>query len=168
MLGTDRWRLMGECAREALSLRLQVRSLGGEGREREAVWGIDEEASSAVSGGDVGIPIHKPESARNYILKAFASALPSNEEEAEVKGKGKKKRSLKDIEEEKVENLGLLMGALDMLFSSWAKFISREELDHRAWSWYVDVRPEVEAGVKGWGGKGKVKLGRLLDLRRKG
>jgi hypothetical protein len=29
------------------------------------------------------------------------------------------------------------------------------------------VRPEVESGVAGWGGKGKVKLVDILNLRRK-
>jgi hypothetical protein len=69
---------------------------------------------------------------------------------------------------EKEENLGLLLSALDRLYTSWAHVLSKDDLDRRAWSWYVHVRPEVQNGVAGWGGKGEVKLSEILGLRRKG
>jgi hypothetical protein len=172
MLGPDRWRLMSEVARDALSQRLRVAGIVGQ----EALWGLDLEKmresnssssptintnthinSSVGAVSAPGIPIHTPESARNYILKAFA---PADE-------KGKKKSGVA-LEREKERNLGLLLGALDMLFKSWKEHIGREELDRRAWGWYVSVRPEVEAGAAGWGGKGEVRLRDILGLRRKG
>lgn len=79
----------------------------------------------------------------------------------------KKKKTGVALEREKEENLGSLLGALDMLFSSWVEHVSRDELDRKAWGWYVQVRPEVEGGVAGWGGKGDVKLADILSLRRK-
>jgi len=162
-LGTDRWRIMSQVSRDALSQRLRVTGVIG----HEALWGLDLEAmrstDAPVTGGTAGgMPIYKPESARAYILKAFASP-PASEE-----GTAKKKKSGVVLEREKEENLRLLLGALELLFGSWVEHISRDELDRRAWSWYVQVRPEVESGVAGWGGKGEVKLVDILNLRRKG
>jgi hypothetical protein len=115
--------------------------------------------NAPVAGGTAaGMPVHRPESARAYILKAFASGESTD---------GKKKKSGVALEREKQHNLGLLLGALDLLFSSWAQHISRDELDRRAWIWYTEVRPEVEAGVSGWGAKGPVRLTQILNLRRK-
>ncbi|RFU35378.1 hypothetical protein B7463_g976, partial [Scytalidium lignicola] len=163
MLGPDRWRLMTQVARDALSQRLRVTGIIGQ----ESLWGLDLESmrstSAPVTGGTAaGMPIHKPEGARAYIMKAFASPPLSDE------GASKKKKSGVALEKEKEANLGLLLGALDMLFGSWVEHISRDELDRRAWGWYVQVRPEVESGVAGWGGKGEIRLKNILDLRRKG
>lgn len=158
MLGPDRWRIMTQVSNDALSQRLRVRgNVGG-----EQLWGLDIEAMSSLSGGS-NMPIHKPEGARRYILNAFASPP---EDEGEEKGKSKKKKTAKVVAEEKEENLGLLMGALDLLFESWVDHIGRDELDRRAWGWYVQIRPEVESGIAGWGGKGVVRLGEILALRR--
>ena len=166
MLGPDRWRIMSEVSRDALSQRLRVAGVIG----HEALWGLDLEgmksSDAPVTGGTaVGMPIHRPEGARNYILKSFAS--PPTKDEDEGKVKKEKKKTAKEAEREKEENLGLLLGALDMLFGSWSGHIGKEELDRRAWGWYVQVRPEVESGVAGWGGKGDVKLQDILNLRRK-
>ena len=161
MLGPDRWRIMGQVSRDALSQRLRVAGIVGQ----EALWGLDLEAmrstDAPVTGGTTGgMSIFKPESARSYILKAFGSPPPTADSPA-------KKKSGAALDREKEENLGLLLGALDLLFSSWVEHLSRDELDHRAWAWYVQVRPEVESGVAGWGGKGEVPLSSILGLRRK-
>jgi len=163
MLGPDRWRIMSQVSRDTLSQRLRVAGVVGQ----EALWGLDLEAmrstDAPVTGGtSAGMPIYKPEGARAYILKAFGSPPPAAD------ATSKKKKSGAALDREREENLGLLLGALDLLFGSWADHISREELDRRAWSWYVQVRPEVESGVAGWGGKGEVKLADILNLRRKG
>lgn len=158
-LGTDRWKLMSQVSRDALSQRLRVTGIVGQ----EALWGLDLEAmrstDSPVTG---GMPTYQPAAARSYILKAFASPP----QPADVPGKKKKTGSALELEKE--ENLGLLLGALDMLFASWVDHVGRDELDRRAWGWYVQVRPDVEGGVAGWGGKGEVKLADILNLRRKG
>jgi hypothetical protein len=163
-LGPDRWRIMSQVSRDALSQRLRVTGTVGQ----EALWGLDLETmkttdSPVIGGTAAGMPIHKPEGARAYILRAFGSPPPPPEEDA-VK---RKKISGAALDKEKEDNLGLLLGALDILFASWVHHIGRDELDRRAWSWYVSVRPEVESGVAGWGGKGEVKLGNILNLRRK-
>ncbi|PVH83137.1 hypothetical protein DL98DRAFT_455404 [Cadophora sp. DSE1049] len=157
MLGTDRWRIMSMVSRDAISQRLRIAGVVGQ----DALWGLDLEgmkkANSAVSGS--GMPIHRPEGARAYIMKAFGSP--------EVEGGSKKKKSGVALDREREENLGLLLGALDMLYESWDGHVSREELDRKAWGWYVQVRPDVAGGVAGWGGKGEVKLSDILKLRRK-
>jgi hypothetical protein len=164
MLGPDRWRIMSHVSRDTLLQRLRVAGIVGQ----EALWGLDLEAMRSANAPitgvtSVGMPIHKPESARTYILKAFGSP-PLSAADAT----SKKKKSGAALDREREKNLGLLLGALDLLFSSWADHISREELDRRAWSWYVQVRPQVESGVAGWGGKGQIKLADILDLRRNG
>jgi hypothetical protein len=162
MLGPARWDLMSQVSRDALSQRLRVAGIIG----HEALWGLNLEVMRSkdaplTGGAAAGMPIYQPQSARSYILRAFGSP-PATED-----GSIKKKKSGVSLDREKEGNLGLLLGALDLLFGSWVEHIDRNELDRRAWSWYVQVRPEVESGVAGWGGKGEVKLVDILSLRRK-
>jgi putative IMPACT (imprinted ancient) family translation regulator len=189
LLGPDRWRLMRNCVTGALAERL--RKTGSQvAVGQEAVWGLDLEAMrsksaaaayGAVSAGRhdvtgiVGMQIHRPEAARSYLLKSFASgpeiALPgeAGHEAAEAspeRSKKPQKKTQKAINEEKEENLGLLLGAIRLLFDSWADHLTAADLDRRAWSWYVAVRPEVESGPSGWGAKGLLKLEDILKLRR--
>ncbi|KAG8169291.1 hypothetical protein KVR01_000036 [Diaporthe batatas] len=160
MLGPDRWRLMRNVVTQALSERLRrtgvEAGLGG-----EAVWGLDLEGARGgkAGGGAGGMPTHRPEAARNYLLKSFGSA----EDEA-----ARKKRTTARAEgAEREANLGLLLGALRLLFDSWADVLPAEELDRRAWGWYAAARPEVDSGPAGWGAKGTLRLKTILDLRRK-
>lgn len=142
-----------------------------EADDEPALWGLDLEALRSSNGPLVsgaqgaegsGLPIYTAQSARAYLLKSFAS-VPSPTDEAS----SPKKKSAAMLKVEKEWNLGLVLRALDLVFQSWA-LLDREELDKRAWAWYVAVRPEVENGVAGWGGKGEVKLSQILNLRRKG
>ncbi|EPE02802.1 impact protein [Ophiostoma piceae UAMH 11346] len=187
LLGPDRFRLMRNCVTGVLSERLRLSgaevALSG-----EAAWGLDLEAmrekqsGGAASGrgagaryaqgpssgltADVGMPIHRPEGARQYLLKSFASYESEADAEAAPPAK-KKKKTLKAQDAEKEDNLGLLLGALRIVYDSWADHISAAELDRRAWGWYVTVRPDVDAGPAGWGAKGQIKLKDILRLRRK-
>jgi len=102
------------------------------------------------------LPIHTPQSARAYLLKSFET-LP-NPTTAKKTSSAKQK--------EKEHNLGKLLGALDLLYRSWATILDHTELDKRAWNWYIRVRPDVADGVAGWGGKGSVRLADILALRR--
>ncbi|CAK7216444.1 hypothetical protein SBRCBS47491_002826 [Sporothrix bragantina] len=191
MLGPDRWRLMRNCVTGVMAERLRRTGnnvvLGG-----EAVWGLDLEAmreQQASNSGDgnsassrfkhgsgsglttvVGMPIHRPEGARHYLMRSFASAEeagPAGDDGAQKTTPTKKKKTVKAMDAEKEENLSLLLGALRMLFDSWADHLPAAELDRRAWSWYVAVRPDVDSGPSGWGAKGTVKLKDILALRRK-
>ncbi|KAK6065184.1 impact protein [Seiridium cupressi] len=166
MLGPDRWRIMRNCLKEALAERLRVKgeraSLGG-----EAVWGLDLEAmkqkSTSTASSAIGMPVHRPEAARGYLLRSFADRKQDGEEPTTTP----KKKTGKALEIEKEENLGRLLGALRLVYDSWADHLSAMELDRRAWAWYTAVRPEVEGGPSGWGAKGDLKLKKILDLRRK-
>ena len=142
--------------------------------DEPALWGLDLEALRSSNGPLVsgaqkaqgtngsGLPIYTAQSARAYLLKSFAS-VPSPSDKASPP----RKKSVAVLKAEKERNLGLLLQALHSLFQSWA-LLDREELDKRAWAWYVSVRPEVENGIAGWGGKGEVKLSQIMNLRRKG
>lgn len=153
MLGPDRWRLMRTCVSAALGERLRKTgaevSLGG-----EALWGLDLEATragkTAVVGGYgsgvkmhaatgvVGMQIYRPEQARGYLLKSFgsAAAVAAPQPQGDATGKSPKKtKTLKALEAEKEENLGLLLGALRIVFDSWASHLGAAELDRRAWGW---------------------------------
>ncbi|KAH8129044.1 hypothetical protein LI328DRAFT_129074 [Trichoderma asperelloides] len=160
MLGPDRWRLMRECLNDALSTQRRIATFSG-----EALWGLDaEDKKPAIS--TIGMAIHRPENARNYLLRSFASASASDGGSSGGSGSSGKK-TVAALNDEKQENLGRLLGALRLLFASWAGVLGRGELDRRAWSWYVAVRPDIEAGPSGWGEKGTLKLSKILDLRRK-
>ena len=135
-----------------------------------ALWGLDLEALRSSNGplmsgaqgmNSSGLPIYTAQSARAYLFKSFTSLSTTTEASP-------KKKSVAVVNAEKERSLGILLNALDLLFSSWAHVLSKEELDRRAWAWYVAVRPEVQNGVAGWGGKGEVKLSDILGLRRKG
>ena len=143
------------------------------GAEAEpAVWALDLEAlkksnisdpvtaaASSRTGGTATLPIYTPQSARAYLLKAFETA--TTETDAALSKKPA------DVVARKEKNLGKLLRALDLLYDSWASTLSPEELDKRTWPWYVRVRPSVEQGAAGWGGKNVVRLAEILDLRRK-
>lgn len=137
--------------------------------ESPALWAIDLEQLKQLNGPltfnvatseTAGLPIYSPQSAQSYLLRAFGDDSPAD--------KGKKKMTVREQRAHQEKNLGLLLRCLDLLYGSWVQFLTRDELDQRAWSWYVRVRPEVEQGVAGWGGRGSVKLGDILGLRRKG
>ncbi|KAI1186627.1 hypothetical protein F5B17DRAFT_431398 [Nemania serpens] len=188
LLGPDRWRIMRNCLRDALSERLRITgeqaTVGG-----EAVWGLDLEAMKNKAGavgpashrsykaGVVGMPIHRPEAAKLYLYKSFATRIESSQREGEIETPNAqnatvpkatpKKKTIKAMELEKEENVARLLGAIRMLYESWVDHLSGPDLDRRAWNWYVAVRPEVESGPSGWGAKGQLKLSDILALRRK-
>lgn len=139
--------------------------------EQPALWALDLEAlkkadntSSFRQSGTVGthsnLPVHSPQSARAYLLKAFDTA-PLDGTEAPIK---KPTAAAKVAEKE--SNLGKLLRALELLYDSWASMLSPNELDNRTWNWYVKVRPAVAEGPEGWGGKNRLKLADVLALRR--
>ncbi|KAL8732885.1 MAG: hypothetical protein Q9166_002486 [cf. Caloplaca sp. 2 TL-2023] len=141
-----------------------------------ALWALDLEAlrktsdtsallSSTASNYTNSLPIYDPHTARNYILKSFASATTTSPLSPSSAKLSKSAAQAKE-REEKEHNLALLLKALDLVFASWIDAIGATELDRRAWGWYTRVRPSVEDGPKGWGGKGEVKLGDILALRR--
>ncbi|KAF2445301.1 hypothetical protein P171DRAFT_521311 [Karstenula rhodostoma CBS 690.94] len=136
--------------------------------DEPALWGVDLEALKKTNGPmTVGarqgstseLPIYRPESTRAYLMKSFG-IKPSGDAKPAKALAGKK------AAEEKERNLGLLLASLDLLCQSWTPILSSEDLDKRAWGWYCSVRPEVNSGVAGWGGKGDVKLTDILRLRR--
>ncbi|KAI9795926.1 MAG: hypothetical protein M1825_001067 [Sarcosagium campestre] len=134
-----------------------------------ALWGLDLEMLRSSNGPminnqasrDRGLPIYNAKSARDYLLKSFASKT-----KAEDSSTPAKRKSAANTTMEKEHNLAILLGALDLLFQSWVKVLESAELDRRAWQWYVNVRPDVEPGVSGWGAKGTLRTGDILKLRR--
>ncbi|KAF7511712.1 hypothetical protein GJ744_003875 [Endocarpon pusillum] len=141
-----------------------------------------------------GLPIHTPQSARSYLLKSFSQvqdqsripdpSSPSSDpskpapsspnlppKSATVSSQKRKSGappSSSQLAAQKEDALSHLLAALDILFSSWAceTVVERQELDRRAWGFYIRVRPDVEAGVGGWGQKGHVPLRRILELTK--
>lgn len=143
----------------------------------EALWGLDLEAlrksngplipsvdisGKSPSSSAAGLPIYSPSSARSYLLRSFTVLSP----DTNTSPTNLKKKTPLQVVEEKEAALSLLLQALDLLIDSWSSTLNRDELDRRAWSWYVNVRPEVAQGDKGWGQKGGVDLKRILGLRK--
>ncbi|CCU81916.1 UPF0029 Superfamily protein [Blumeria hordei DH14] len=151
-LGPDRWRIISQVSHDALSQRLRVKGRLGS----EALWGLD--LGSSGTGENSPLVISKPEEARVCLLKSFAS--PPLASHASRKGA----QALRGSGAE--ENLELLLGALDLLFSSWAEHVSPDELDRKALAWYSRMRPKVSAGSRGWSDEGLVQLSGILALRK--
>ncbi|KAF6815245.1 hypothetical protein CPLU01_14185 [Colletotrichum plurivorum] len=184
MLGPDRWRIIRECVTEALSERMRL-PRDQVGHIRVALWALDlqrmndKSAVQAASPGSarnrseaVGAEIHRPESARAYLSKSFASPRVSQDDEPEP-GKiprskdGRFQHGTAMFKDRNLQTLARVLGALRLLYESWAAHLTASEMDQRAWSWYVAVRPEIDPGPSGWGAKGWVQLRKILDLRRK-
>lgn len=133
------------------------------------LWGLDLEhlkhsegaqpPTSATYQKHTSLPIHPPQSARAYLLKSFASTTSQS-----IKVEGKKS-IVRNAVQEKAENLGKVLKCLDLLYNAWAPQLSPADLDSRTWNWYVKVRPDVEHGPAGWGGKNELKLSKILALR---
>lgn len=133
-------------------------------------WGVDLEAlrnshdksAGGATKASKPLPIFIPESARSYLLKSFSEFTDeSNRHQASPK-----RKSISQIEAERETCLGHLLRAIDIVCQSWASTLEKEELDRRAWGWYMRVRPEVKTGYEGWGQKGSVKLSDILALQR--
>ncbi|KAL9128380.1 MAG: hypothetical protein Q9217_002934 [Psora testacea] len=150
--------------RQAEQVDSQMTLKKDEGRSdaEPALWGLDLEELRSSNG--AGLHVSSALMARAYLLKSFASP-PAD---AAPSGSPNKNTSADAQAAEKKENLAKLLRTLDMLYASWAHVLAKDELDRRAWSWYVAVRPHVKEGVAGWGGKGEVKLEQILQMRRKG
>ena len=141
--------------------------------EQPPLWALDLEAlkksntldsvpalGQSKSDGVSNLPVHTPQSARAYLLKAFDTAPAHGSTQSSKKPSSTTKAA------EKERNLGKLLMVLDMLYESWAVTLSPEDLDKRTWGWYVRVRPGVAEGAAGWGGKNTLKLADILALRR--
>ncbi|KAF2745129.1 hypothetical protein M011DRAFT_520605 [Sporormia fimetaria CBS 119925] len=139
------------------------------GETQPALWGVDLEklkqddglaTTSSRNPASAHLPIYTAQSARAYLLKSFDTPPSQN------KDTSSSRKTPGSTSADRERNLGLLLGALELLFESWASVLSKEDLDKRAWGWYVRVRPEVDAGAAGWGAKGRIKLEDILALRR--
>jgi hypothetical protein len=145
-----------------------------------AFWGLDLEAlrksnvplvAGRSATGRSGLPIHTPEAARSYLLKSFTVVECEDDEdddEAQIKSDScppRKKPTPGQLAAKKEEATARLLRALDMLYESWASKLDKDDLDRRAWSWYLQVRPDVAQGQAGWGQRGQVKLEDILKLR---
>jgi hypothetical protein len=117
-----------------------------------ALWGIDLEAVKKASAPNSNgpnmssssqLPIYTAQSARSYLMKAFDTPK-------DTKGATPKKQTAAVFAAEKERTLGLLLGALELLYESWIHVLSKEDMDKRAWGWYVRVRPQVAQGAAGW------------------
>jgi hypothetical protein len=127
------------------------------------LWGIDLEAARS-SQGTTGpekktgvLPIFTAESARSYLLRSVSNAQVTT---APFKSKPNTANGL-----EKEKSVACLLSVIDSVSRSWATNLKKDELDRRAWAWYLKVRPDVQSGVQGWGQKGQVKLSDILALR---
>jgi hypothetical protein len=135
--------------------------------EPPALWALDLEALRKASddtvndGTGVGystdLPIYQPQPARLYLLKSFERKADDNHNN-DTKAKQAKDSQLTH----KRRNLALLLGALDLGFKSWHGKVSAHELDSKAWSWYIHVRPDTE-----WGARSEVPLRTILRLVRR-
>lgn len=140
--------------------------------DNPALWALDLEAlkKANASGTSVAhgpnssqMPIYTAQSAKSYLLRAFETASGDTGKA----GVSSPKKTFHAKAAEKERNLALLLGALELVYESWSGTLTDEELDKRSWSWYMQVRPSVESGTAGWGGKNELKLSDILGLRRK-
>lgn len=129
------------------------------------LWGVDLEALRSSHGRKVGaesksmsaLPIYTAESARSYLLRSISKSHS---------GQSPSKKPPSATEKEREECVAHLLRAIDLVCHSWRSTLDQDELDRRAWAWYLRVRPDVQSGAQGWGEKGQVRLADILALRR--
>ena len=150
---------------------------------REAFWSIDLEAlkktNAASTAGKantgLSLPVHRPEAARAYLMKSIDLVESSTDE---MEGKaikaedtdqlGKSKTTTtKQRMARKEKAVALLLKAVTHVCCSWSNELSQDDLQRKANSWYMKVRPYVEGGQAGWGQRGQVQLRDIIDLARK-
>lgn len=130
------------------------------------LWGVDLEAHRNSHRATTGskpkpsssLPIYTAESARSYLLRSI-----SKPQESHAPSKSK---SAATVDQEREDCAGNLLYAIDSVCRSWALTLNKDDLDRRAWAWYLRVRPDVQNGARGWGEKGQVKLSDILALRK--
>lgn len=135
---------------------------GGQTDKLPPLWGVDLEALRRAHGNGTGsaskpistLPIFTAESARSYLLRSISRAQANQPP------------SRRSTEKEREDCVGQLLHAIDLVCRSWVSILNKDELDKRAWVWYLRVRPDVQSGAQGWGEKGQVRLSDILDLRR--
>lgn len=156
---------------------------------QEAFWGIDLEALKKSNGplvagqGSSGPPMHKPESAKAYLLKSIdlieetaaeqetviksetATEIVVKTEELSSPAKAKKLTAAGKAARRE-EAVAMTLKAIDYALASWKDSLTLEELDRRAGSWYTTVRPDVEYGQAGWGQRGRVELSKIIYLAK--
>ncbi|KAH1548174.1 hypothetical protein KXV92_000241 [Aspergillus fumigatus] len=128
---------------------------GSDGSETSPpLWGVDLEALRSAQGsgpspatkGSTSLPIFTPNSAKSYLYRSFTEAATETTE-TDIGSSKTKRRSAKQLEVEKETCLGFLLQAIDLVCQSWASTLSKEELDRRAWAWYLRVRPDVRTAA---------------------
>lgn len=77
-----------------------------------------------------------------------------------------KKQKPTEIALRREEAAAKMLRAIDIVCQSWAESLTKEELDSKAQSWYIRVRPDVEQGQAGWGQRGQVPLREILRLKK--
>lgn len=66
------------------------------------------------------------------------------------------------------EKFGSALEDVEKAMNALAKSFSAKDLASRAYSLYERFRPEIPAGVRGWGAKGELDLGRIRSLGKAG
>ncbi|KEF60368.1 uncharacterized protein A1O9_01928 [Exophiala aquamarina CBS 119918] len=142
-----------------------------------AYWGLDLEALRRSNGPLIARkdnkrqdapPIHTPIAPRNYLLKSMIDVQANSEDNdpaPKTKAESKKEKPA-EIARRKEEAAAKMLKAIDIVCQSWAEYSSREELDSKAQTWYIRVRPDVDHGQAGWGQRGQVKLRDILQLKK--
>jgi len=143
-----------------------------------AYWGLDLDAlrrsnGPLIGGKDVrssaGPPVHKPASARSYLLRSMIlveqDGLTPSEDKAK-EGVKSKKKSAQEMTKMREEAAAIVLQAIDIVCKTWASTLSPEELDQRAQVWYMRTRPDVEHGQAGWGQRGRLRVADILKLQK--
>jgi hypothetical protein len=66
------------------------------------------------------------------------------------------------------EKFGPALQAVSKAMRALADSFKPADLADVAYSLYEEFRPEIPAGVRGWGAKGKLDLDRVLSLKKRG
>ena len=116
-----------------------------------------------------GAPLKKARPGEEFRVELLGRAIPAKATaegvRAVVDGAPVRPEGVERYLESK---FGSALPAVEKTMRSLADSFKPAELEAVAYSLYERFRPEIPAGVRGWGAKGDLDLDRILSLKRRG
>ena len=150
---------LGHAHDAALTLGKAVAGLNAQSKGRRL--GIFEAPEFKAEPGKAKPAPAKPADTVLLLGRAVAVSKTPEGVRAVVKGKPESATAVRRYLDQK---FGDDLGAVTRALTALAEAVPPQELDAEAYALYEQFRPEIPEGVKGWGAKGVLDLGRIRRL----
>jgi hypothetical protein len=116
-----------------------------------------------------GVPPKKARLGEEFWVELLGRPVPAKTTGEGVRAvAGDKPIDPAGVERYLEEKFGAGLRDVEKAMKALAKSFSTQDLAARAYSLYERFRPDIPAGVRGWGAKGELDLGRIRSLGKSG